>query len=57
MDGVRSDRVLLFVLAVLLVAALTLLISFDMLPAAPAAPTPTFPKGIDLPDRLPRIPR
>jgi hypothetical protein len=49
-------RNLLLVLAALIVIAMTLLTSFTLLPPAPIAPTPTWPLGIELPDKLPRIP-
>ncbi len=47
---------LLLIAAALLIGLLTVLASFRLLPAAPIAPTPTWPLGIDLPDKLPRIP-
>ena len=46
----------LLIAAALLVALLTLLTSVSLLPAAPGAPTPTWPQGIELPNKLPRIP-
>ena len=46
----------LLILAALLVVVLTILTSVSLLPAAPIAPTPTWPQGIDLPNKLPRIP-
>jgi hypothetical protein len=46
----------LLILAALLIGALTLLASVSLLPAAPIAPTPTWPQGIELPNKLPRIP-
>jgi hypothetical protein len=45
----------LLIVAALLIGVMTLLASFTLLPAAPIAPTPTWPLGIDLPDKLPRI--
>ncbi|MFN8420393.1 MAG: hypothetical protein U0528_14305 [Anaerolineae bacterium] len=50
-------RIILFVTVTIALALLVLILSFEMLPAAPGAPTPTFPMGIDLPEKLPRIPR
>ncbi len=46
----------LLISAALLIGLLTVLASFRLLPAAPIAPTPTWPLGIELPDKLPRIP-
>jgi hypothetical protein len=46
----------LLILSALLIGALTLLASVSLLPAAPIAPTPTWPQGIELPNKLPRIP-
>ncbi len=51
----KSRGALLF-LTILIVALLTVVLSFSILPAAPIAPTPTWPLGIDLPNTLPRIP-
>jgi len=48
-------RNILLILAIILVAALTLAASFTLLPAAPTAPTPTYPLGVDLPNQLHRI--
>ena len=48
-------RNLLLVIATLLVVLLVVLGSFTLLPPAPIAPTPTWPLGIDLPDKLHRI--
>jgi hypothetical protein len=48
---------LLFVVTAVILAAMVLLLSMEMLPAAPTSPTATWPKGIDLPEKLPRIPR
>lgn len=45
------------VAAILIAALLALMLAFTLLPPAPLAPTPTFPLGIDLPEKLPRIPR
>ena len=47
---------LLLLLTIFLVILMTLLTSYILLPPAPVAPTPTWPLGIDLPDKLPRIP-
>ncbi len=49
-------RNVLLIGAALLIGLLTVLASFRLLPAAPIAPTPTWPLGIELPDKLPRIP-
>jgi hypothetical protein len=51
-----SKRSLLLILAALLLAILTFSTAFTLLPPAPIAPTPTWPLGIELPDKLPRIP-
>lgn len=51
-----TRRLLLFVCAAVIVAVMVLLLAVDLLPAAPRFPTPTWPQGIDLPDKLPRIP-
>jgi heme A synthase len=51
----RIERNLLLIVATLLVLLLVVVGSFTMLPAAPIAPTPTWPLGIDLPDKLHRI--
>ena len=48
---------ILFIVTAVLLAALVLLLAMDILPAAPTSPTPTWPRGIDLPEKLPRIPR
>jgi hypothetical protein len=45
----------LLILAALLVMAWALLTSISILPAAPIAPTPTWPLGVDLPNTLHRI--
>ena len=51
--AVSGSAVLLLTLIV--AVALTLAIALSVLPAAPGAPTPTWPSGIDLPDKLPRV--
>jgi hypothetical protein len=43
--------------AILLAALIALGTALALLPPPPLAPTPTFPLGIDLPEKLPRIPR
>ena len=48
---------LLFMVTAVILAAMVWLLSMEMLPAAPTSPTPTWPMGIDLPEKLPRIPR
>jgi hypothetical protein len=48
---------ILIILTALLVGGLVLWFSWSVLPAAPRFPTPTFPQGITLPEKLPRIPR
>jgi hypothetical protein len=45
------------IVTVLIAALLALWIALALLPPPPLAPTPTFPLGIDLPEKLPRIPR
>lgn len=52
-----NKRAVLFLLAALIVMLMVVVISVSLLPPAPVAPTPTWPRGIDLPDKLPRIPR
>lgn len=51
------SRGILFVFAALIVALMALMMAFTLLPPAPISPTPTWPMGIDLPEKLPRIPR
>ena len=51
------QRAMLFIVTAVILAVLVLVLSMDMLPAAPTSPTPTWPMGIDLPEKLPRIPR
>ncbi|MCC7451214.1 MAG: hypothetical protein IT324_27635 [Anaerolineae bacterium] len=46
---------LLLIAAIVLIALLMLATSLTLLPAAPAVPTPTWPLGIELPNKLPRI--
>ncbi len=48
-------RAVLFILALLVVAAMTLLLSVSLLPPAPVSPTPTWPLGVELPESRPRI--
>jgi hypothetical protein len=45
------------IVALLIAALLALSVALTLLPPPPLAPTPTFPLGIDLPEKLPRIPR
>lgn len=52
-----SSRTILLILAALITALLAVIMALILLPPAPIAPTPTFPLGIDLPEKLPRIPR
>jgi hypothetical protein len=52
-----SVAALTFALAALLLLFFILVVSVGLLPAAPTGPTPTFPKGLELPDQLPRVPR
>ncbi len=47
---------ILLIGAALLIGLMTVLASVRLLPAAPVAPTPTWPLGIELPNKLPRIP-
>jgi hypothetical protein len=51
------SQALLFIVTALILLILTFSLAIELLPAAPGAPTPTLPKGLDLPDQLPRIPR
>lgn len=51
-----AKRTLLLAIITTLVIGLALIVSISILPAAPTAPTPTWPMGIDLPDKLPHIP-
>jgi len=48
-------RNFLLIVAALLVMMLALITSVTILPAAPIAPTPTWPLGVDLPVTLHRI--
>lgn len=50
-------RVWLLLATIVIVVLLALLMAFTLLPPPPLSPTPTWPLGIDLPDKLPRIPR
>jgi hypothetical protein len=45
------------IVALLIAALLALGMALTLLPPPPLAPTPTFPLGLDLPEKLPRIPR
>ncbi|MCS6870763.1 MAG: hypothetical protein NZ571_04830 [Anaerolineae bacterium] len=45
------------ILALAIVALIALWTALSLLPPPPLSPTPTFPLGIDLPEKLPRIPR
>jgi hypothetical protein len=47
----------MLIVAILIAALLALGMALTLLPPPPLAPTPTFPLGIDLPEKLPRIPR
>ena len=49
------NRNLLLIVAVLLVVMMSLIMSVSILPAAPIAPTPTWPLGVELPNTLHRI--
>lgn len=49
-------RGVLFFVAAVIVVAMALVMSITLLPPPPLAPTPTWPLGVDLPDKLPRIP-
>ncbi|HRE47741.1 MAG TPA: hypothetical protein PLD47_08450 [Aggregatilineales bacterium] len=55
-ERARGQTILLGVVA-LIAVIVSLLLSVALLPPAPSYPTPTFPRGIELPDQLPRIPR
>ena len=50
-----AKRNMLLIAAIVIVALMTLLTSYTLLPPAPFAPTPTWPLGVELPDKLPRI--
>jgi hypothetical protein len=52
----RTIQMLLIIGALCLAALLMLSLSFDLLPPPPQPATPTWPQGITLPDKLPRIP-
>jgi len=54
-EKTRALQTILIATAVALIAALVLSASFALLPAPPRAATPTWPQGIQLPDKLPRI--
>jgi hypothetical protein len=45
----------MFGIVILLTAFWVVSLSVDLLPAPPIPPTLTAPKGIELPDQLPRI--
>ena len=47
---------LVLIFVVVVAVAIILALSVSLLPPAPTAPTPTWPAGIDLPDKLPRLP-
>ena len=53
----RSAQAFIIGAMLLLAVALLIVLSVDLLPAPPAAATPTWPSGIDLPDKLPRLTR
>jgi hypothetical protein len=46
---------LVLIVVVLVAVAITLALSVNLLPSAPIAPTPTWPQGIDLPNKLPHL--
>ena len=52
-----GKRAIFIAVVAALLIGLALLTSISMLPAAPTAPTPTWPEGIDLPNKLPHIPQ
>jgi hypothetical protein len=52
-----TARIFVLACAAAIAVLLVLLMAFTLLPPAPIAPTPTWPLGIDLPEKLPRIPR
>jgi len=54
---VHPAQSLVLIVAVIVAIFVTLAISVSLLPPAPTAPTPTWPAGIDLPDKLPRLPQ
>lgn len=51
-----KGRVLLLILVLLIISLLVLGTSVRLLPEAPHAPTPTYPRAIDFPDERP-VPR
>lgn len=53
--SMRSSAV--WIVALTILALIALWTALSLLPPPPLAPTPTFPLGIDLPEKLPRIPR
>jgi hypothetical protein len=56
LQGYHAQSLLVLIVAVVVAVAVTLALTVSLLPPAPTAPTPTWPAGIDLPDKLPRLP-
>lgn len=54
-DLKRSAQTLVLWLVLLGVLLAVISFSVELLPSAPSAPTPTWPQGISLPNKLPRI--
>jgi hypothetical protein len=52
---IYRSRNVLFIVVLLAAALLVLASSAALLPPAPIAPTPTWPKAIELPNKLERI--
>jgi hypothetical protein len=48
-------RIILLIAALIIAVLVALGTSYTLLPAAPIAPTPTYPLGVNLPNQLPRI--
>jgi hypothetical protein len=46
-------RILLLLIILMMAAGLVWMTSLALLPAPPSYPTPTYPKGIELPDERP----
>lgn len=51
-----NAQLLMLIVAVLVAVIVTVALSVNLLPPAPMAATATWPAGIDLPDKLPRLP-
>lgn len=51
----RLVQSLVLAIVIVLTLSAVLIYSVDLLPPAPHLPTPTWPQGIELPDKLPHI--